>query len=79
MVIASGAAFVPLGVSLDVANPMLKVLWRVSTMLPFLAVLGVAQAMRAQRLSEGSFNPINAILDIDNFSNLFIAALCISL
>lgn len=42
MVIASGSAFVPLGVSLDVANPMLKVLWRVQTMIPFLAVLGVA-------------------------------------
>lgn len=40
LVIASGAAFVPLGVALDVSNPMLKVLWRVATMLPFLGVLG---------------------------------------
>jgi hypothetical protein len=44
MVIASGAAFVPLGVALDVANPMLKVSWRVIGLLPFLAIIGFAQA-----------------------------------
>ena len=40
IVIISGAAFVPLGVNLDLHNPMLKVSWRVTGMLPFLAVLG---------------------------------------
>ena len=40
LVIASGSAFVPLGVALDVANPMLKVSWRVTGLLPFLSVIG---------------------------------------
>ncbi len=44
IVIISGAAFVPLGVNLDLQNPMLKVSWRVTGMLPFLAVLGFYQA-----------------------------------
>lgn len=41
MVILSGSAFVPLGVSLDVANPLLKVSWRISGLLPFLGILGL--------------------------------------
>lgn len=41
LVIASGAAFVPLGVNLDVVNPMLKVSWRVTGLLPFLSFIGL--------------------------------------
>jgi len=41
LVILSGSAFVPLGVSLDVANPLMKVSWRVTNMIPFLGVVGV--------------------------------------
>lgn len=44
LVIASGAAFVPLGVALEVSNPMLKVTWRVYALLPFLAIIGLTQA-----------------------------------
>ena len=44
LVIASGASFVPFGVALDVTNPVLKVSWRVTNLIPFLAVLGVGQA-----------------------------------
>jgi hypothetical protein len=40
LVIASGASFVPLGVSLAVDNPMMKVSWRVMNMLPFLGIVG---------------------------------------
>ncbi len=48
MVIASGASFVPMGVALDVSNPMMKVSWRVMNMVPFLAILGVIQAMKTR-------------------------------
>jgi hypothetical protein len=44
LVIASGASFVPLGVSLAVDNPMMKVSWRVTNMLPFLFIVGFWQA-----------------------------------
>ena len=40
-VIISGAAFVPLGVNLDLENPMLKVSWRVTGMLPFIGAMGI--------------------------------------
>lgn len=40
MVIASGSAFVPFGVNLKVENPLLKVSWRVTNMVPFLGALG---------------------------------------
>ena len=41
MVLLSGSAFVPLGVALNVSNPMMKVSWRVTNMIPFLGVLGI--------------------------------------
>jgi hypothetical protein len=41
IVIASGASFVPFGVNLKVTNPMLKVSWRVTNMVPFLAITGI--------------------------------------
>ena len=41
IVIASGAAFVPLGVNLNINNPLLKVSWRVTNMVPFLALVGI--------------------------------------
>ena len=44
LVIASGSAFVPLGVGLKVSNPMMKVSWRVNNMVPFLAIAGIYQA-----------------------------------
>ncbi|TNV80073.1 hypothetical protein FGO68_gene16966 [Halteria grandinella] len=74
MVIASGAAFVPLGVSLDVSNPMLKVSWRVSTMLPFISLLGLWQAF-----STPNFDPKKALLNPKTLQNLIIAAMAISL
>lgn len=79
MVIASGAAFVPLGVALDVANPMLKVSWRVSSLLPFLGVLGFAQAHRTKVQTQGDFDPVKAITNVSNLVNLAMAAFAISL
>ena len=75
IVILSGAAFVPLGVNLDLKNPMLKVSWRVTGMLPFIAILGFSQAYKYRR----NFDMISSIKDRKNLLNMSIAALAISL
>ena len=74
-VILSGAAFVPLGVNLDLQNPMLKVSWRVTGMLPFIAILGLLQAYKHRR----EFNMTACIKDRKNLLNIIIAAFAISL
>lgn len=79
LVIASGAAFVPLGVSLDVANPMLKVSWRVTGLLPFLGILGFIQAYKTKMATQNDFDPISSVLDKKNLINLVVAAFAISL
>jgi hypothetical protein len=76
IVIASGSAFVPLGVSLEVSDPLLKVLWRVQTLLPFIAPLGLLQVYYAQR--DELFKPSDALLNPKNLFNLVIAAFAIS-
>ena len=59
IVIFSGAAFVPLGVALDVDDPLLKVSWRISSLLPFLSIFGVIQALNTKE----NFDLINSIMD----------------
>ncbi len=75
IVIISGSAFVPLGVALDVENPLLKVSWRISSLLPFLSVLGVIQALNTKE----NFDLVNSIMDLNNLFDIMIAAISISL
>ena len=73
MVVASGASFVPFGVNLKVSNPMLKVSWRVTNMIPFLGVVGFIQAYKEPDFA------MKAIFERENLVNLVIAALAISI
>jgi len=72
LVIASGASFVPLGVSLNVSNSMTKVSWRVVNMIPFLAIAGFFQARLAP-----NFRMMQAF-ERKNMINIIIAGLAIS-
>ena len=71
--IASGASFVPFGVNLKVANPMLKVSWRVTNLIPFVAILGFVQAYFEQGFR------MMSVFERKNCINLIIAALAISI
>lgn len=73
VVIISGASFVPLGVNLDVSNPLMKVSWRVMNMLPFLLVGGVLQAKRSR------FFKMNSFLEKETLLNIVIASFCIAM
>lgn len=73
LVIASGAAFVPLGVNLHVVNPILKVSWRVTNLIPFLSAIGIGQAYLEKEFQ------MREIFKRNNMINLIIAALAISI
>jgi hypothetical protein len=75
IVIVSGAAFVPLGVNLDLENPMLKVTWRVTGMLPFIGAMGIFQGYQKRF----EFDMGLVIRDKKNLVNIIIAAFAISL
>lgn len=72
LVLLSGSAFVPLGVALDVSNPMMKVSWRVTNMIPFLGVLGIIQAAKSR------YYKMMSIFEKDTFSSICIAAFAIA-
>ena len=72
LVIASGASFVPFGVNLKVSNPMLKVSWRVTNLIPFVGLVGLGQAY-----AEKGFK-MSSIFEKYNLINLVIAAFAIS-
>jgi hypothetical protein len=73
LVIASGAAFVPFGVALDVSNPMTKVSWRVTNMIPFLAIVGIWQAKQTRH-----FNML-MIFERSTLISIMVAAFAISM
>lgn len=73
LVIASGASFVPLGVSLNVSNSMTKVSWRVVNMIPFLSIAGILQARFAP-----NFRMLQ-IFEKRNLVNICIASFAISM
>jgi len=73
VVILSGASFVPLGVALDVSNPMMKVSWRVMNMIPFLGLVGILQALKERDYK------LRNIFNAENIKDLLIAAFCIAM